>query len=90
MLPCFGDSVVGHPSRMLQPRARVLILATCSQVKGPVARGTQRFSRLSSRKTLRKFFTILSLSVFVARPGDLFVTHFSREKCVFGKNWASF
>ena len=45
VLPCFGDSVAGHPSRMLQPRARVLILATCSRVKGPVARGTQRFSR---------------------------------------------
>ena len=49
LLPCFSDSVAGHPSRMLQPRARVLILATCSQVKGPVARGTQRFSWLSSR-----------------------------------------
>ena len=48
VLPCFGDSVAGHPSRMLQPRARVLILATCSRVKGPVVRGTQRFSRLSS------------------------------------------
>ena len=49
VLPCFSDSVAGHPSRMLQPWARVLILATCSQVKGPVARGTQRFSWLSSR-----------------------------------------
>ena len=49
VLPCFGDSVAGHPSRMLQPRARVLILATCSRVKGPVARGTPRFSQLSSQ-----------------------------------------
>ena len=48
VLPCFGDSVAGHPSRMLQPWARVLFLATCSRVKGPIARGTQRFSRLSS------------------------------------------
>ena len=49
VLPCFGDSVAGHPSRMLQPWARVLILVTYSRVKGPVARGTQRFSWLSSR-----------------------------------------
>ena len=74
VLPCFGDSVVGHPSRMLQPRVRVLILVTCSWVKGPVARGTQRFSRLSSRlprewdvqswKTLSKFFQNFWLEVF--------------------------
>ena len=93
MLPYFGDSVAGHLSREIQPRARVLILATCSRVKGPVVRGTQRFSRLNSRlprgqtfqsrKTLRKFFMILSLSVLAARPGDLLATHFSREKCVF-------
>lgn len=49
VLPYFGDSVAGHPSRMLQPRARVLILVTCSRVKGPIARGTQRFSRLNSQ-----------------------------------------
>ena len=48
-LPCFGDSIADHPSRMLQPRAHELFLATCSWVKGPVARGTQRFSWLSSR-----------------------------------------
>ena len=47
VLPCFGDLVAGHPSRMLQLRAHVLSLWTCSQVKGPIARGTQRFSRLS-------------------------------------------
>ena len=49
VLPSFGDSVMGHPSRMLQTRACVLIFATCSWVKGPVVRGTQRFSQLSSR-----------------------------------------
>ena len=48
-----------------------LSLVTCSQVEGPVARGTQRFSRLKSRlfhewnfqsrKTLRKFFKIFSV-----------------------------
>ena len=66
VLPYFGDSVTGHPSRILQPRARGLVLATCSRVKGLIARGTQRFSRLSSRlprewdfqsqKTLNKIF----------------------------------
>ena len=74
VLPCFGDSVAGHLSRMLQPWARGLVLATCSRVKGPIARGTQRFSRLSSRlprewdfqsqKTLSKFFQIFRLEVF--------------------------
>ena len=74
VLPCFGDSVVGHLSRMLQPRAHGLFLATCSQVEGLVARGTQRFSQLSSRlprewdfqlrKTLTKFFQISWLEVF--------------------------
>ena len=49
VLPYFGNSVMGHPSRMPQPWARVLILVTCSRVKGPVAKGTQRFSRLSSQ-----------------------------------------
>ena len=49
MLPCFGNLVAGHLSCMLQPRACRLVLATCSQVKGPVARGIQRFSWLSSR-----------------------------------------
>ena len=48
VLPCFGDSVAGHPSRILQPRARGLVLVTCSQVEGPVTKGTQRISRLSS------------------------------------------
>ena len=49
VLPCFGNSVAGHPSRILQPRARVSILATCSRVMGPIVRDTQRFSRFSSR-----------------------------------------
>ena len=93
MLPCFGDSIASHLSREIQPRARVLILVICSRVKGPVTRGIQRFSWLSSRlprgstfqsrKTLRKFFTILSLSVLAARPGNLLATHLSREKHVF-------
>ena len=49
VLPCFGNSVAGHPSRILQPRARVSILATCSRVMGPIVRDTQRYSRFSSR-----------------------------------------
>ena len=74
MLPYFGNLVSGHLSHMLQPRARGLFLATCSRVKGPVARGTKRFSQLSSRlpckwdfqsrKTLNKFFQIFWLEVF--------------------------
>ena len=61
-------------SRMPQSRARRSVLATCSRVEGPVARGTQRFSRLSlrlshewdfqSRKTLSKFFQNFWLEVF--------------------------
>ena len=74
VLPYFGNSVAGHPIRMLQPWTRGLVLATCSRVKGPVARGIQRFLRLSSRlprewdfqlrKTLRNFFQIFRLEVF--------------------------
>ena len=74
VLPCFGDLVTGHPSHMPQSRARGSVLVTCSRVRGPVARGTQRFSRLSSRlphkwdfqsrKTLCKFFQIVWLEVF--------------------------
>ena len=37
----------------------------------------------SHEKHLEIFFTILSLSVLVARPGDLLVTHFNRKKRVF-------
>ena len=49
VLPYFGDLVAGHPSHEIQPWAHVLILATCSRVKGPIVRVTQRFSRLNSR-----------------------------------------
>ena len=41
-------------------------------------------------KTLRKFFTLLFLSVLAARPGDLLATHPSRKKCMFDKNRVSF
>ena len=44
----------------------------------------------SCEKHLENFFTILSLSVLVACPGDLLATHPSREKRVFGKKWVSF
>ena len=85
VLPYFGDLVVGHPSRILQPWARRLVLATCSPVKGPVARGTQRISQLSSRlphgltfhsqKTLRNFFHNFDFECFGGLPwrlvGDL-------------------
>ena len=59
---------------MPQSWARGSILASCSWVEGPVARGTQRFLRLSSRlprkwdfqsrKTLRKFFKNFGLKCF--------------------------
>ena len=92
MLPYFGDSVAGHPSRMLQPWARGLVLVTCSRVKGLVARGTQRFSWLNSwlprewdfllRKTLSKFFKSLGLKCFSGWPwrliGDLFQSRKTR------------
>ena len=58
VLSCFGDSVTGHPSRRLQLWARVLILATCSWVKGLVVRITQRFLRLSSRLPRRVDFPV--------------------------------
>ena len=69
---CFGDSVASHPSRMLQPRARVLILATYSRVKGPVVRGihfrgSARDSlagRPSSREKHLKNFSQFCLWVF--------------------------
>ena len=74
VLPYFGDSIAGYPSRMPQSRARKSILATCSRVEGPITRGTQRFLRLSSRfphewdfhsrKTLSKFFQNFWLEVF--------------------------
>ena len=70
VLPYFGNLVASKSSRMPQSRARGSILATCSQVEGLVARGTQRFSRLSSRlprewyfqswKTLSNFSKLLA------------------------------
>ena len=57
-------------------------------------RGSARESlagRPSSReKHLENFFKFLSLSVLAAWTGDFVATHFSREKCVFGKNRGSF
>ena len=74
MLPYFGDSVTGHSSRMPQLRACGSVLATYSRVEGLVARGTQRFLRLSSqlprewdsqsRKTLSKIFKTFGLRCF--------------------------
>ena len=95
VLPYFGDSVTGHPSRILQPRARGLVLATCLQVKGPATKGTQRFSQLSSRlprewdfqsrKTLSKIFKSLGLKCFGGWPwwltGDLFQSQKTRVLC---------
>ena len=90
VLPCFDDSVAGHPSRMPQSRARGSILATCSRVEGLVVRVTQRFSRLSSWlprewdfqswKTLSKFFQNFWLEVFWQVK---LATYLSREKRVF-------
>ena len=95
VLPCFGDLVAGHPSHMPQSRARGSVLVTCSRVRGPVARGTQRFSRLSSRlprewdfqsrKTLSKIFKSLGLKCFGGWPwwltGDLFQSQKTRVLC---------
>ena len=100
MLPCFGDSIAGNPSREIQSRARMLILATCSRVKVQ-SRGLHRdfrgsahdslVGRPSSReKHLEIFLTFVSLSVLAASPSDLLETHFSCENRVFGKNWVSF
>ena len=44
----------------------------------------------SRKKHLENFFTILTLSVLAACPGDLLVTQPSRKKRVFGKKWVSF
>ena len=83
VLPYFGDSVAGHPSRMLQPRAHVLILATCSRGVHRDFRGSARDSlagRPSSReKHLENFFTIFPLSVLAACPGVLLATCLSRD-----------
>ena len=75
---------------MPQSRARGSVLATYSRVEGRVARGTQRFLRLSSwlphewdfqsPKTLGKFFQIFWLEVFWRVK---LATYLSREKRVF-------
>ena len=87
-------------SHVTQSRVRGSILATCSRVKGPVARFVRGFRSLardslagrpsSREKHLENFFKIWSLSVLVAQPGDSLVTHFNREKRVFGKTRDSF
>ena len=74
VLPCSSDLVAGHTSRMPQSWARGSVLATYLRVEGPVARGTQRCSRLSLRlsrkwdfqswKSLSKFFQNFWLEVF--------------------------
>ena len=64
-------------SRASVASSRVL-LATCSRVEGPVARVTQRFSRLSSRLTgdslVGKCFSrkIWNFMFFTTQVGDLF------------------
>ena len=94
VLPCFSDSVAGQTSCMSQSRSRGSVLATCSRVEGPITRGTQKFSRLSSqlprewdfqsRKTLSKFFSkLLTWSVLAGETGDFLATYLSREKRVF-------
>ena len=77
-----------------------LRLATCSRVEGPIARGTQRFSQLSSRlsrewnfqsrKTLGNFFQSFLFSVLAAGPGDLHAACLSRENRMFCTNLVSF
>ena len=117
MLPCFGNWVAGWPSRMLQSWAHTeifqktgfscfsrLMLATCSRVEGPVARGIQRFSRFSSRlprewnfllrKTLKFFLKNLVLKVFCYSPwwlaGDLTQSQKSRVFAKTGLLFKSF
>ena len=82
MLPCFSDSVAGHPSHMLQSRARELFLVTCSWVKGPVVRGTQNacFGGPSSREKHLENFSQFSLWVFWWLA---LATCFSSEKRMF-------
>ena len=92
VLPCFGDLVAGHLSRMLQQWARRLVLATCSQVKGLVMRGIQRFSWLSSQlpcewdfqsqKTLSKFFQIFWLEVLWRVTLATCLSHEERVFCI--------
>ena len=70
-----------------------LSLVTCAWVEAPVMRCTQHVSRLpsrlprrwtfQSRKTLRQIFPIFVSRVLATWSGDLFVTYFSHENCVF-------
>ena len=84
---------------MPQLRARGSVLATCSWVRGPVVRGTQRFLWLSSQlphewnslasetssreKHLANFSNLLAWSVLAGDPGNWLATCISREKHVF-------
>ena len=70
-----------------------LSLVTCAWVEAPVTRCTQHVSRLpsrlprrwtfQSRKKLRQIFPIFVSRVLATWSGDLFVTYFSHENCVF-------
>ena len=77
MLPYFGDTIAGQTSHMPQSRIRGSVLAICSQVEGPVMRGTQRISRLPRgqtfqlRKTLRNFFQNFDFKCFGSLPWRL-------------------
>ena len=94
VLPCFDDLVAGQTSRMSQSSSRRSVLETCSRVEGPVARGTQRFSQLSSQlpreKHLANFSKLLAWSVLAGETGDFLATYLSREKRVIGKSWSIF
>ena len=93
VLPCFSNSVAGHPSLMPQSRARRSVLATCSRVKVQ-SRGVQRDFRSSVRdslasetsnrkKHLTNFFKSFGLKCFGRCTGDWLATCISREKSVF-------
>ena len=89
VLPCFGNSVTSKSSHVIQSRFHRSFLANCSRVKGPVLKGTQRFSLLilrlprewdfQSQKTLRKFFKILTWSALAGDLGDSLATYLSRK-----------
>ena len=77
VLPCFGNSVAGHSSRIPQSRARGSVLAICSRVKGPIARGTRDFvGQLAtpSRVRLSKTVFIFFLFFFFQFSSRIFVT----------------
>ena len=77
-----------------------LRLVTCSRVEGPVARGTQRFSRLSSRlshewnfqsrKTLRKFSKVFFLVFWrLVLATCMRLVSVAKIAC-FGQTWSVF